>query len=92
MYSTERSTTVPPTIHGRWWLVDGKDSLALDFDTVTWLMTTNGIPPLPFRLERDSITVYAQHDGEQSTGRIWTLTHEALGIRWTTGDPDLYRR
>lgn len=90
--TVEQVPNWPPTIQGRWWLGEGKDRLALDFDTVTWLMTTKGLPPILFRLDGDSITVYEEHHGELSTGRIWRLTHQELGIRWTTGDSNVYRR
>lgn len=89
---TEQVPSGPPTIKGRWWLGEGKDRLALDFDTVTGLLTTKGIPPIPLRLDGDSITVDEENHGELSTGRIWRLTHEELGIRWTTGDSDMYQR
>lgn len=90
--TVEQVPNGPPNIQGRWWLGEGKGRLALDFDTVPWLMTTKGIPPIPFRLDGDSIIVYEEHHGELSTGRIWRLTHQELGIRWTTGDSNVYRR
>lgn len=88
----EQTSNKPPTIHGRWWLTYGKDKLALGFDTVNGLMTTAGIPPIPFLLDGDSITMFEKHDGELTTGRIWKLTNEELGVRWTTGDSNVYQR
>ena len=85
---SEQTTSATPTIQGRWFM----NQVTLDFDTVTWLLTTDGIPPLPFQLDGDSITVYETHDGELATGRIRRLTHEELRIRWTTGDSDVYHR
>ncbi len=92
MDTAEQVPSGLPTNQGRWWLGEGKDRLALDFVTVPWLMTTKGIPPIPFRLEGDSITVYEEHHGELSTGRIWRLTHEELVIRWTSRDSSVYQR
>ncbi len=80
------------TIQGRWLLVSGRDTVVLEFDTITMALTIDGGTSIPFRLDDDSLTVFERHHDELSTGRIRKLTGTELLVKWTTGDSNIYRR